>query len=237
MTEQLILNDNEKKFEQWIGVQFNDPSLLRQSLIHRSYVNENRGLGLDHNERLEFLGDAVLELVVTDYLFHRYPEKPEGELTSYRAALVNTTALSETANELEINDLMLLSKGEQKDTGRARSYILADAVEALIGAIYLDKGYNEASDFIYNYLIPRIDQVIERQLWIDAKSRFQEEVQADQGVTPQYEIIKESGPDHAKQFEAGVYVGDRLVARGRGDSKQEAEQDAAEKAIAKKGRE
>ncbi len=227
--------DSLKTFEETIGSSFNDRELLRQAFIHRSYINENRDSELKNNERLEFLGDAVLELVITDYLFHEFPKKPEGELTSLRAALVNTQSLSEVARDIGINDNLYLSRGEAKDTGRAREYILADTVEAVIGALYLDKGYDEAKRFINAFVAPRLGEVIEKGLWIDAKSLFQEKAQEIEGHTPQYHIVEESGPDHNKQFISGVHIGDEQVATGEGKSKQEAEQEAARKALEKKG--
>ncbi len=216
-----------------IGVTFADISLLRMACTHRSYLNENKGAGMEHNERLEFLGDAVLELVVTSFLFKKFPRKPEGELTAYRSALVNTVSLTKVAERLNLNEFLLLSRGEAKDTGRARSIILANAVEAVIGAIYLDQGYDAAGNFISDHLLNviDIDTIIEQKTWLDAKSRFQERAQEKAGVTPNYKTLKEVGPDHDKQFTLGVFLGDIQVATGSGPSKQEAEQKAAEKAL------
>lgn len=214
-----------------IGVTFNDPTLIRTAFTHRSYVNEHRGAPIEHNERLEFLGDAVLELVVTHFLFNTFPEKTEGDLTAYRAALVNTNTISDAAVQLGINDCMLLSKGEAKDTGRARQYILANAFEAVIGAIYLDRGYDVVHDFIAKHIFVRTDDVIKKRLWQDAKSRFQEEAQERVSVTPNYAVLAEVGPDHDKQFTVGAYLRDELVAKGSGKSKQEAEQNAAVNAL------
>lgn len=220
-----------------IAISFNDINILKQACTHRSFLNENRSAGLLHNERLEFLGDAVLELAVTNYLFKKFPNKDEGEMTSYRSALVNTNSLSKVANTIGLNDFLLLSKGEMKDTGRARSIILADAVEAIIGAIYLDKGYDIAVDFISKHLLEviDIDYIIRHKLWLDAKSRFQECAQEKTGITPSYKTVKEVGPDHSKQFTLGVFIGNEQVATGVGMSKQEAEQKAAEKALEVKG--
>ena len=223
------------EFENKIGITFNDKSLLKQAFIHRSYINENPKVGLSHNERLEFLGDAVLELVTTDYLYRKYPEKAEGELTSFRAALVNTHSISEIASKLGANDYLLLSKGESKDTGKARGYILADTFESIVGAIYLDQGYDTAKKFIKSYLIPTLNDIVEKRLWRDSKSHFQEMAQEYNGVTPSYKVLKEHGPDHDKEFTIGVYVKDELVAEGMGKSKQDAEQNAAKKALDKKG--
>lgn len=222
-------------FEQKTGIQFNDKNLLKQAFIHRSYINENPELGLEHNERLEFLGDAVLELAVTRFLYDKYPEKPEGELTSFRAALVNTTSISRAARELGANDLLLLSKGEAKDTGKARQYILANTYEAIIGAVYLDRGYDVVARFIADSLFHYLDEVIKDRLWQDDKSHFQEQAQERTGITPTYKVLKETGPDHDKQFVVGVYLGDELIAKGRGRAKQEAEQQAAKNALEEKG--
>ena len=222
---------NFSKFEEKIGVKFKDKNLLRQAFIHRSYLNENPSLGLEQNERLEFLGDAALELAITEYLYKKYPKKTEGEMTALRAALVNAVTLSEAANNLNIDDLMLLSKGEAKSLGKARQYILANAFEALIGAIYLNGGYEETFDFLEKNLFGKIEEVIEKKLWIDAKSLFQEKAQELESVTPSYKVLAESGPDHEKVFTMGVFLGDKLMAEGKGASKQEAEQDAARKAL------
>lgn len=219
------------EFEKKSGVSFKDKDILRQAFTHRSYINENKGGGLGHNERLEFLGDAVLELVVTDYLYEKYPEKTEGELTSYRSALVNSVTLSEIAEKLGMSDFLLLSKGEAKDTGRGRLYILANTVEAFIGAIYIDRGYDEAKNFIAGNIFGMIDEIVAKKTWLDAKSHLQEKAQEIVGVTPSYKTIKETGPDHDKKFTVGVYLGDDLVVTGEGASKQEAEQEAARKAL------
>jgi len=198
-------------------------------------LNENRSEGGEHNERLEFLGDAVLELVTTDFLYHKYPERPEGELTAFRAALVNTQSISTVAEKLGMNDFLRLSKGEAKDTGRARQYILANTYEAFIGAVYLDQGYDMARDFIARTLLPNIETIVRDRLWQDAKSYFQEKVQEVYSVTPSYVLISEVGPDHDKKFIAAACINDESVAQGEGRSKQEAEQAAARKAIEVKG--
>ncbi len=218
-----------------IGVSFNDPQLIRTAFTHRSYVNEHRDEVTEHNERLEFLGDAVLELVVTRFLFEKFPDKPEGDLTAYRAALVNTNTISDAASRLEMNDCLLLSRGEAKDTGRARQYILANAFEAVIGAIYLDQGYDCAQQFIAANIFPLTDEVVRKRLWQDAKSHFQEEAQERVSTTPSYSILNETGPDHDKHFTVGAYLGSELVAQGSGKSKQEAEQAAAGAALEAKG--
>jgi ribonuclease III len=228
---------NFEKLAERIGASFTDMALLRTACTHRSYLNENRSTGLEHNERLEFLGDAVLELVVTSFLFRKYPKKAEGDLTAYRSAIVNAHSLTKVAEHLNLNEFMLLSKGEAKDTGRARSIILANAVEAVIGAIYLDKGYDAAANFISAHILEviDIDDIVQKKLWLDAKSRFQERAQEKMGKTPSYKTLKEVGPDHDKQFTLGVFLGDIQIATGSGPSKQEAEQKAAEKALEVKG--
>jgi len=220
-------------FAQKISVSFHNLNLLIEALTHRSYLNEHREYEGSHNERLEFLGDAVLELAATDFLFKKFPAKPEGELTAYRAALVNTVSLAESAQLLGISDYLLLSKGEAKDTGRARDVILADAFEAIIGAIYLDSGYASAEAFIAKNLYNKIDEVIARRSYQDAKSRFQELAQEKRGITPNYETLSEVGPDHNKRFTVGVFIGTSEIARGDGQSKQEAEQSAAEAGLEK----
>ena len=226
---------NLSPLEQRLGVSFTNPDLLVEALTHRSYLNEHREYTGSHNERLEFLGDAVLELAVTNFLFKKYPAKPEGELTSYRAALVNTVSLAETSQLLGVNDHLLLSKGESKDTGRAREVILADAFEAIIGALYLDAGYPAAEAFITKHLASKIGDVIARRSYQDAKSRFQEVAQEKRGTTPAYETLSEIGPDHDKRFTVGVFIGDKEIARGEGKSKQEAEQSAAQAGLDKMG--
>lgn len=218
-------------FEEKIGIAFKDKELLRKAFVHRSYVNEHRDEVEEHNERLEFLGDAVLELVTTEYLYAKYPEKPEGELTAYRAGLVNTQTLSVVAKKLGMNDYLHLSRGEAKDTGRARQYILANTFEAFTGALYLDQGYAAAQAFIATQLFPLTEEIVEKRLWLDAKSHFQEKAQERVSITPTYKMLSESGPDHDRHFLVGVYLGSQLVAEGGGKSKQEAEQEAARRAL------
>ncbi|MEO8637429.1 MAG: ribonuclease III [Candidatus Taylorbacteria bacterium] len=224
-----------EQFEKKIGVSFKNKGLLKQAFTHRSFINENKRMTLEHNERLEFLGDAVLELVSTVYLYKKYPNKNEGDLTSYRSALVNAIILSSIAVELNMDDFLLLSKGESKDKGKARQIILANTMEALIGAIFLDQGYKEAENFINKYITPHIDDIVVKGTWIDAKSLFQEKSQEIEGITPMYKVSKELGPDHDKFFTVGVYLRDALIASGDGKSKQEAEQKAAENGLKKKG--
>ncbi len=208
---------------------------LEQAVVHRSYLNEHTDFPLDHNERLEFLGDAVLELVVTEFLYQNY-ENPEGELTNWRAALVNGQNLADIGESLQIEEYLYLSKGEQRDTAsKARRYILANAMEALIGAVYLDSGWDAAKDFIDRVVLSTLPNILEKKLYIDPKSRFQEEAQSRTSLTPSYKVLDESGPDHKKIFAVGVYLGKEMVAEGKGTSKQEAQVDAAQKGLDAKG--
>jgi len=223
------------KLESILGISFTDKTNLLTAITHRSYLNEHRDATQDHNERFEFLGDAVLELVVTDFLFKKYPKKPEGELTAIRAALVNTISLADASTRLGVNDFLLLSKGEAKDTGRARQYILANTFEALIGAIYLDQGYEKAEQFIGDQLFARTDEIVDKRLWQDAKSRLQELAQERMNVTPSYQTLAQEGPDHDRVFTVGVFLGKEQAGEGKGRAKQEAEQEAAENAIEAKG--
>jgi ribonuclease-3 len=213
-----------------LDLSFNDLDLLEEALTHRSYLNEHKDARA-HNERLEFLGDAVVELAVTRFLYDKFPNKPEGDLTAFRAALVNTVSLAESADGIGLGDHLFLSKGESRDTGRARQIILANALEAVIGAVYLDRGYEAAEAFIGKLLYGKIDKVVNERTWQDAKSRFQEIAQERHGITPQYRTVKEEGPDHDKVFTVALYVGDDEIARGEGPSKQEAEQAAASAAL------
>ena len=223
-----------KKLEQNIGVSFKNKDLLKQSLVHRSYLNENPSFELPHNERLEFLGDAVLELVVTEYLYTHYPN-PEGELTNWRAALVNAKMLAEVARDMGLDDFLFLSRGEAKDKdSKARHIILANAFEAVVGAIYLDQGYAVSDEFIKKEVLSKLDYIIEHQLYLDPKSRFQEIAQEKLTITPNYRVLEESGPDHDKRFKVGVYLNDDLVSVGEGSSKQDAQVDAAEHALQEK---
>ncbi|MBI2670310.1 MAG: ribonuclease III [Candidatus Yanofskybacteria bacterium] len=222
------------ELEDRIGIKFKNHDLLLQALTHRSYLNERPKWHLDHNERLEFLGDAVLELVVTEYLYNNYPN-PEGELTNWRAALVNSIMLAKISAKFELNDYILLSRGEARDTGRARQYILANAVEAVIGAIYLDQGYVACDGFIKKFILDELREVLESGSYKDYKSLFQEQAQERAGITPTYEVIKEWGPDHAKHFHVGVYLEKELIGEGVGPSKQDAQQAAAESALKNRG--
>ncbi len=218
-----------------LGVDFKNQDRLREALTHRSYLNENRSVRLPHNERLEFLGDAVLELVITDHLYRTYPTVTEGELTAYRAALVNAVIIGEIAESLGINDYLLLSKGEAKGSDRARAVILANTFEAIIGAIYLDQGYDVAEQFIARTIFPLVEEIVRHNLWQDAKSLFQEKAQEIVGITPRYDVLEATGPDHDKRFVVGVYLGDNLVAQGEGQAKQEAEQEAARAGLRVRG--
>ncbi len=222
-------------FENTTGIIFADKKLLEQAFIHRSYINETTGTKLSHNERLEFLGDAVLELSVTDYLYRKYPDRDEGELTAYRSALVNAVIIGEVAGDLGMNEYLLLSKGEAKDTGKARSYILANTYEAYVGAVYLDQGYAVANSFIEKTLFGKIDKIVKEKLWRDSKSLAQEKSQEYLGVTPEYKVLHEAGPDHDKHFTIGIFFGSDRIAEGKGKSKQEAEQAAARAALEAKG--
>ncbi len=223
------------KFEEALGLSFKNKNLFKQAFTHRSYINENRSSGMSHNERLEYLGDAVLQLVITDFLFKKFPLMDEGELTSVRSALVNADTCSSVAQKLGVNEYLLLSKGESKDVGRARQYILANTLEAIIGAIHLDQGFAEAEKFILKNITPLADNIVESGSWIDAKSLFQSKAQEEFSQTPIYKTISESGPDHDKHFTVGVFVGDEKMGVGEGKSKQDAEQEAARAALKTKG--
>ena len=227
----------QKNFDQFLRrakLSFNNPELLLNAFTHRSYLNESKSGMREHNERLEFLGDAVIELIVTDHLYRMFPKAHEGEPTSYRAALVNAVMLGSIAHKLGMNDCLLLSKGEAKDTGRARSTILANTFEAVLGALYLDQGYAAAEKFVAEFVLSHTDDVIKKGLWKDAKSSYQEHAQSKYGLTPLYKTLSAKGPDHDKQFVVALMVGDVEVARGEGKSKQDAEQAAAVAALADK---
>jgi len=223
-----------EKLEEKLSVSFKNKDLLRQALVHRSYLNENRDFELDHNERLEFLGDAVLELATTEFLFKNF-SNPEGELTNFRAALVNSNMLSRIANELGLEEYLLMSRGEKKDTGKARQYILANALEAIIGAIYIDQGYRKAKKFVSDNFLVKMEDVLNNKLYQDPKSKFQEHAQEIIGTTPTYKVMKEWGPDHDKHFVIAVYLGDEKIAEGEGTSKQSAQMKAAENGLKEKG--
>lgn len=218
-----------------LGVSFANKDLLVQALVHRSFLNENRDFPIGHNERLEFLGDAVLELVVTEYLYHNY-DNPEGELTNWRASLVNSNMLSALTNELQIEDLLYLSRGEQRDTnGKARLKILANVFESLVGAVYIERGYDAAKKFIHERLLVKLDYILKNKLYLDPKTYFQEQAQEKLGITPTYRVLSEVGPDHDKTFTVGIYLGTEQVAAGTGSSKQAGQVAAAHNAIREKG--
>ena len=223
--------ENFPKLEKKLNIKFKNKDLLVQAFCHRSYLNENPDFKLENNERLEFLGDAVLELIVTEYLFEKYPKKSEGVLTNWRAALVNAKMLSDVAREMDFSDFLLLSRGETKELGKARQYILANTFEALIGSIYLDLGYKTCRELIKKYLISRLPEIIKKGLFRDAKSCFQEEAQERVSITPTYKVLKEWGPDHARHFIIGVFLNSELAGQGEGSSKQEAEDEAAKNAL------
>ena len=224
-----------QKLETTIGYSFKNDDLLRQAVTHRSYLNEHPEFKLGHNERLEFLGDAVLEIIVTEHLFNSYPDTPEGDLTDWRASLVNAKMLASIAQTLSVEENLFLSKGEEKDdSSKARQYILANAMEALIGAMYLDGGLEAAHTFIHRFVICHLKHILDNHLYLDPKSRFQEKAQEIFGLTPHYKVISENGPDHEKVFEVGVFLAEDLVAIGRGSSKQEAQVEAASQALAAK---
>ena len=217
-----------------IGVSFKEISLLQQAVTHRSYLNENRTYELNHYERLEFLGDAVLELIVTQYLYAKF-SNPEGELTSWRSALVNGEMLAKVAQEIGVEKYLMMSRGEAKDVGRARQYLLANALEAIIGAIYLDQGYDVAKEFVLTRVVVNLKEILEKKLYLDPKSYFQERAQESNKLTPSYRVMKEWGPDHDKHFVVGIFLGSDLVAEGEGNSKQEAQREAARIGLEVKG--
>ncbi len=225
---------NLNELQDKIGVHFQNEELLELAFVHKSYVNEHPEVA-GYNERLEFLGDAVLELAVTDFLYHNYPDQPEGQLTNWRSALVKGKNLARVSRSLGLGEYLLLSRGEELSGGRVKDYILANTQEALIGAIYLDKGFEMANQFILRNIVILLDEIIAQGLNIDAKSRIQELAQDRLGVTPRYELLNESGPDHEKTFEMGVYFGETLAGQGNGPSKQEAEQAAAKNGLQEKG--
>lgn len=225
-----------EKLEGKLKIKFSNQNLLKQALVHRSYLNEHPDSVVGHNERLEFLGDAVLEIVVTEYLYLNFKDTDEGDLTNWRASLVNAKMLHVVATELDLEDYLYLSKGEAKDKNKkSRQYILANAVEALIGAIYLDQGLEMAKNFILKNIVCKLEEILKNESYLDPKSRFQEEAQDKKGITPHYEILNEEGPDHAKIFTVGLYLGEEKISDGVGSSKQEAQVDAAAKGLLKMG--
>lgn len=218
-----------------IGIKLKNQKLLENAFIHRSYLNEHRKEGLQSNERTEFLGDAVLELASTRHLFDKCPDESEGAMTLFRSALVKGKHLAEIARELDLGKYLFLSRGEEQSDGREKNYILANTVEALIGAIYLDQGYGVAEKFINKFITTKLDEIIEKGLHVDAKSRFQEMCQEIEDQTPYYKVLKEEGPDHDKTFIMGAYIEEKLIGKGTGTSKQNAEDQAAKSALKAKG--
>jgi ribonuclease-3 len=227
---------NPEDYGKKIGVVFKNKDLIIEALTHRSYLNEYPHWHLPHNERLEYLGDAVLELIVTDALFQKFPKQPEGQLTVLRAALVNYQILARVAENIDLQDFILMSRGERKDTGRAREVILANAIEAVIGAIYLDQGFETTRTFVEKFVLVHLDEVLKTKSYKDAKSELQEVIQEKLKVTPTYAVRDESGPAHERRFTMGVYFGDKLIAEGEGLSKQDAEIEAAKSALQKYGK-
>ncbi len=221
----MVKENNFENFEKKIGIEFKDKNLLQLAFIHRSFINENEKWK-EHNERIEFLGDAVLELAMTKFLYNKFPRESEGVLTAYRSAMVNTESLSRVAKKLNLNDFLLMSKGEKSST-KGRDHILANTFEALIGAIYLDQGFEKAESFLEKYLFDFIDEVVSKKLHKDPKSYFQEQAQEYVRITPEYKLVKYEGPDHDRVFVMAVYLGEEKVAEGRGSSKQKAEISAA----------
>jgi ribonuclease-3 len=224
---------NRKEVEEKLGITFKDPKLLKTALTHRSYLNEHRGMHLENNERLEFLGDAVLELIISSELFKKYPKKPEGELTAIRSALVRTESLAQESRLLGIGEHILMSKGEEVSGGKDKDFILANLYEAVLGAIYLDQGIEVCREFVKRTVLKKLNRVIDQELFIDPKTRVQELIQAKYKVTPTYTLIKQRGPDHDRTFTVGLKVGKKLMTKGTGISKQKAEEDAARKCIEK----
>jgi len=226
---------NLSELEKKLNYSFKDKAFLNEAIVHRSYINEHPEFRLGHNERLEFLGDAILEMVVTEYLFKKYPDSPEGELTNLRASLVNSTNLAKVAENLKIGDFLYMSKGESKDKNpKSRQYILANAFEAVLGAIYLDGGITASRKFVQSAVLSTLEEILDKKLYVDPKSYFQEMAQEKTGITPSYKVISAVGPDHNKTFTIGIYLGEEMIATGKGTSKQEAQTNAAQAALEKK---
>lgn len=222
-----------KNIEKEINIVFKQTILLKTAFIHRSYLNEHPGEKLSHNERLEFLGDSVLGVIVSDYLYEKYPSKPEGDLTNYRSSIVNARILSQVAKELSLGKYLFLSKGEEETGGRDRQYILANTYESLLGAIYLDQGLEVSAKFVRKNLIPHLKEIVDKKLYKDFKSKLQELSQEKFNITPSYKVLSERGPDHSKIFETGVYLNKKLIGKGVGNSKQISEQEAAKNYLEK----
>lgn len=225
------MNNNYKTLEKTLGTTFNNQDLLLTSLTHRSYLNEHKDENLVNNERLEFLGDAVLELIISVHLFETYPERPEGELTSFRSAVVRTESLAEASKELGVGQYLRMSKGEFESGGSDKDYLLANTYESVLGAIYMDKGYEECKKFVFKTLVPKIADIVKNRSDIDSKTKIQELIQYQYKVTPTYDVLNENGPDHDKTFTVGVKIEDELIGKGQGTSKQKAEEEAATEGI------
>jgi ribonuclease-3 len=225
------MNNNYKDLENKIGVNFKNQEYLITALTHRSYLNENRDNSSENNERLEFLGDAVLELITSVYLFETYPERPEGELTSFRSAIVRTESLAEASRDLGVGEYLRMSRGEAESGGADKDYLLANTYESILGAIYMDQGYEECKKFVHKTLVPKVENIVENRLDIDSKTKIQEMIQSEYKVTPTYDVIDEEGPDHDKTFTVAVKIEDETIGTGKGSSKQKAEEDAASDGI------
>lgn len=225
-----LSQDQLHKIEQTIGISFKSEDLLKQVFIHRSFLNEHPNFKLDNNERLEFLGDAVLELVVTKHLYKNF-DQPEGVLTNWRAAIVRGERLAQTTKKLSLGKFLLMSNGELQSGGQESPVLLANLFEALVGAIYLEHGLDKAQQFIKKVLLVQFGEILEKKLYLDPKTQLQEKIQSTQGVTPVYQVISQSGPDHDKHFLIGVYISKSKIGQGEGKSKQKAEQQAAQNAL------
>ncbi len=227
-----LLKDIElKELIKTLEISIKNKETLITALTHRSYLNEFKETQTEHNERLEFLGDAVLELIISEFLFSNFANRPEGELTSFRAAVVKTESLAETSRKLGLGDYLRMSKGEESTGGRDKDYLLANTFEAILGAIYIENGYQECKKFVHRWLVPKIEEIVKNRLDIDSKTKFQEVAQNLFKFTPEYKLVKEEGPDHEKIFTMSVYVGDKVFGTGKGASKQKAEENAASKAL------
>ncbi len=226
-----MASEHLENLEKKLDLTFADKELLHNAFVHRSYLNENPSYQGDSNERLEFLGDACLELVVSEYLFRHYPDNPEGDLTNFRSAVVNTNSLADTARELNLGAYLHLSRGEEAGNGRNSNYLLANTFEALLGAIYLEFGYETVASVVHTYITSKLEHIVSNKLYKDAKSKLQEMAQEVLSITPHYEILKEWGPDHQKTFEVGAFLGKKQVGLGEGSSKQKAELAAAQQAL------
>ncbi|OIO53389.1 ribonuclease III [Candidatus Peregrinibacteria bacterium CG08_land_8_20_14_0_20_41_10] len=220
--------------EKQVGFTFQKEGLYETAFTHRSHLNEHKKDQAENNERLEFLGDAILEFITTSFLYHKYPLEPEGHLTNLRAALVRKENLAKVARQLDLGSYLKLGRGEEGTGGREKDYLLANTLEALIGAVYLDQGLEKAQSVIQKFVLPQLEVIVKKKLYKDAKSEFQEIAQEKVSITPEYREISSSGPDHAKAFVMGAYLGDKLIAKGKGPSKRMAEEQAAEKALKKK---